>query len=105
MVPLFKPGKEDTQATSYREINLTNNLCKTLQRTINLRKKFHLESEKLFPLQQVGLRLCYSTKDHTTYLSQEIEDAFQDKRSVLVAWTDLKKAFEKVWKEGLLQKR
>ena len=39
-----------------------------------------------------------------TYLSQEIEDAFQEQKLVLVSWINLQKAFDKVWMEGLLVK-
>ena len=39
-----------------------------------------------------------------TYLSSEIEDTFQKQKLVLVSWIDLQKAFDKVWKEGLLVK-
>ena len=36
--------------------------------------------------------------------SQEIEDAFQEQKLVLVSWIDLQKAFDKVWMERLLVK-
>ena len=35
---------------------------------------------------------------------QDIEDAFQEKKKVLAVFFDLSKAFNKVWKEGLLLK-
>ena len=37
-------------------------------------------------------------------MTQDIEDAFQEKKKVLAVFFDLSKAFDKVWKEGLLLK-
>ena len=44
------------------------------------------------------------TDDQITYLAQDIEDAFQEKEKLLVTFFDLTKAFDKVWKVGLLLK-
>ena len=104
MIPLSKPGKDSSAASNYRPISLTSCLCKTMERIINLRLQWYLESENILVSQQAGFRQCYSTEDQATYLSQEIEDAFQDKKLVLATWIDLRKAFDKVWKEGLLKK-
>ena len=75
-----------------------------MERIINLRLQWYLESESFLASQQAGFRQCHSTEDQITYLSQEIEDAFQEKKHVLTAWIDLRKAFDKVWKEGLTKK-
>ena len=104
MIPLLKPGKDSTDASNYRPISLTSCLCKTMERIINLRLQWYLESKNLLVSQQAGFRQCYSTEDQITYLSQEIEDAFQEKKQVLTAWIDLRKAFDKVWKGGLMKK-
>lgn len=104
MIPILKSGKDGNTVSNYRPISLTSCLCKTMERIINLRLQWHLESENLLAPQQAGFRQCHSTEDQATYLSQEIEDAFQDKKLVLTAWIDLRKAFDKVWKEGLLKK-
>ena len=74
-----------------------------MERIINHRLQWYIESENILMPQQAGFRQCYSTEDQTTYLSQEIEDAFLEKKLVLAAWIDLKKAFDKVWK-GLMKK-
>ena len=104
MIPLLKTGKDRKKASSYRPISLTSCVCKTLESIINHRMKWYLETEGILVPQQAGFRQCYSTEDQATYLSQVIEDAFQDKQHVLTAWIDLEKAFDKVWKEGLLVK-
>ena len=104
MVPLHKHGKDGGLASSYRPISLTSCLCKTMERIINHRLKWHLESGNYLAPQQAGFRQCYCTEDQATYLAQDIEDAFQAKQLVMATWIDLRKAFDKVWKEGLLLK-
>ena len=71
---------------------------------MNERPKWCPEMEDLLAPEQAGFRQFRSTKDQATYLSQEIEDAFQEQKLVLVSWIDLQKAFDKVWMEGLLVK-
>jgi hypothetical protein len=44
-----------------------------------------LETEKLLVSQYGGFRQGYSTKDQAAYVSQEIEDTFQEKQLILVA--------------------
>ncbi|CAG5116491.1 unnamed protein product, partial [Candidula unifasciata] len=80
MIPLIKPGKDSSNASNYRPISLTSCLCKTMERITNLRLQWYIESENIITPQQAGIRKFYSTEDQTTYLSQEIEDAFQDKK-------------------------
>ena len=54
--------------------------------------------------EQAGFRKFHSTEDQVTYLSQEIEDAFQEQKVTFATWIDLQKAFDKVWTDGLLVK-
>nr|KAG5685541.1 hypothetical protein BaRGS_009937 [Batillaria attramentaria] len=42
-----------------------------------------------------------STEDQITFITQSIEDAFQEKKNTLAVWIDMEKAFDKVWKDGL----
>ena len=51
-----------------------------------------------------GYRQFRSTEDQLALLTQDVEDAFQEKKKVLAVFFDLSKAFDKVWKEGLLLK-
>ena len=104
MIPILKKGKNKSKALSYRPISLTSCVCKTMERIINQRMQWHLESQKTIVPEQAGFRQYRSTEDQTTHLSQVIEDAFQAKKVVLAAFIDLKKAFDKVWKSGLMVK-
>ena len=46
IIPIPKPGKDHAEPTNYRPIALTSCLCKTLERMINKRLVWYLESNK-----------------------------------------------------------
>ena len=53
---LPKPNKDHTEATNYRPIALTSCLCKTMERMINDRLVWFLESNQLITKYQAGFR-------------------------------------------------
>ena len=75
-----------------------------MERVVNQRLKWHLETNDLLAPEQAGFRQFRATEDQTTYLAQEIEDAFQEKKVTRVAWIDLQRAFDRVWIDGLITK-
>ena len=104
MIPILKRGKIKSKPQSYSPISLTSCVCKTMERIITQRLQFYLETESIIIPEQAGFRRYKSTEDQTIHLSQVIEDAFQAQRVVLTVFIDLQKAFDKVWKDGLLVK-
>ena len=104
MIPILKRGKNKSKPLSYRPISLTSCVCKTMERIVNERMQWYLEKESILTPEQAGFRQYRSTEDQTTHLAQVIEDAFQAKKVVLTCFIDLQKAFDKVWKEGLILK-
>ena len=104
MIPVLKKGKNKSKAVSYRPISLTSCVCKTMERIINQRLQWYLEEEQIIVPEQAGFRRYRSTEDQTTHLAQVIEDAFQAQKVTLAVFIDLQKAFDKVWKDGLLVK-
>ena len=101
MIPVHKKGKDRAQAENYRPISLTSCVGKLMERLINKRLMYHLEKRQYLPREQAAFRQNRSTEDQITYISQAIEDAFQEKKQTVAIWIDLEKAFDKVWKEGL----
>ena len=55
-IPILKKQKDPTNPTSYRPIALTSCTCKTLERMINLRLTWFLESNNLISNLQTGFK-------------------------------------------------
>ena len=104
MIPIHKKGKAKTEASSYRPIGMTSCIVKVLERIINTRLKWFIESEKVLTSEKASFREHHCTEDQTSYLVQEIEDGFPHKKHTLTVWIDLQKAFDTVWTDGLLLK-
>ncbi|MGL5578150.1 MAG: RNA-directed DNA polymerase, partial [Fusobacteriaceae bacterium] len=104
IVPIAKPGKDNSKASNYRAIALTSNLCKLMERMVMNRLIFVIESRNIFSAYQSGFRKGRSTMDSIVYLENEIRKA-QIKKEVLVGvFFDVEKAYDMLWKEGLLMK-
>ena len=104
VIPIPKKGKDPTQKTSYRPVSLLSCLGKTLERMINKRLLWYLEDNNLITKEQTAFRKNRSTEDQLVYLAQSIENSFQEKKKTVATFIDLSKAFDKMWKEGLLLK-
>ena len=74
-----------------------------MEHMVNKRLQFHLETNGLINQTQSGFRKHCSTEDQIAYLTQEIKNGFQEKK-ILAVFVDCTKAFDKVWKDGLLLK-
>ena len=68
---------------------------------IEQRLKSHLEHIGFINKHQSGLRKATSTDDHLFRLSQSIMESFNRGEDVVVAFLDVKKAFDNVWHNGL----
>lgn len=104
IIPIPKKGKDPRKKTSYRPISLLSCLGKTLERMVNKRLMWHLETNNLITKEQTAFRKNRNTEDQLIYLAQSVENAFQEKKKVIATFIDLTKAFDKVWKDGLLLK-
>ena len=91
IIPIPKPGKDKTEATNYRPIALTSCICKTMERMINDRLVWFLESNNLISGNQAGFRKNCSTNDHLVRLESFIRDAFIKKEHCVAIFFILKR--------------
>ena len=100
VIPVPKPGKDHTEPTNYRPRAPTSFLSKTLERMINTRLIWYLESNNLISPVQSGFRSGPSTNDNLIRLETFIRDAFIKTKAVFV---DLEKAYDTTWSYGILR--
>ena len=104
IIPIHKKGKDKKNPNSYQPISLVSCLGKLLEKVINRRLLSFLEDNNVLSQTQTGYRKHRSTGDQLALIAQELENAFQEKKKVVVVFFDLTKPFDKVWQEGLLLK-
>ena len=103
VIPIPKPGKDHTEPNNYRPIALTSCLCKALEKMINVRLVWYLESNILISPVQSGFRSERSTSDNLVRLETFIRDAFVAKEHVVAVFFDLEKAYGTTWRYGILR--
>lgn len=104
IVPIPKPGKDPSDPTSYRPIALTSQLGKTMERMVTDRLDYYIESKGLLSPHQSGFCKGRGTMDSVLCLESVIRKAQSNKESVIAVFFDFEKAYDMLWKNGLLIK-
>ncbi|KAG1682981.1 RNA-directed DNA polymerase from mobile element jockey [Nymphon striatum] len=103
VIPIPKPGKDHTDPSNYRPIALTSCICKTMERMINCRLTYYLESNNILTRYQSGFRRHRSTIDHLVRFETLVREAFVRREHLAAVFFDLEKAYETTWKYGILR--
>ena len=104
VIPIPKPQKDDySNPKNYRPISLTSCLCKTVERLINERLVWYLETNGYIDKYQSGFRKHRSTNDHLVRLEAFIRHAFRRNHHLVSVMFDLEKAYDTTWKYGIMR--
>ena len=104
IIPVLKPNKMKNDPASYRPIALTSNFCKLMERMIVMRLNWYLEKSNLLNVFQSGFRKNRNTVDQLLRLSDDIVKGLGNKSYVLGVFLDFEKAYDMVWRKGVLYK-
>ena len=104
VIPIHKPGKDKTSVLSYRPISLLSCIGKLMERIIQRRLEWYVESKGLLMSSQSGFRKQKSTMDVLLQIEHNVRLALQNGEHLLVVYVDLTSAFDKVSPQGLLYK-
>lgn len=63
IIPIHKPGKDDTKPGNYRPITLTSNVCKIMERMKNERLTYYIRDKGFMSKYQSGFRRGRNTMD------------------------------------------
>ena len=81
IVAILKSGRDSSDPNKYRSITLTSCLCKTMERMVNKRLMWVLESKGLLASEQCDYRKNRSTADQLVQFDRIIRNAFTKKRT------------------------
>ena len=102
VIPIIKPGKDPSNPSNYRPIALTNCLCKLLEKIVNNRLTYYLETNNLISPLQSGFRKGRSTTDNILLLETSIRNAFLRRNHLVSIFFDLNKAYDRTWRYGII---
>lgn len=101
--PIFK-AEARNKICNYRPISVLSVLSKVLEKVINRQLIKFLEKNTLISTSQFGFRRDRSTEDAVNTLIGEVTELVDRKKKVIGVFLDLKKAFDTVSIQILLEK-
>ena len=104
IIPIPKSGKDPTSPASYRPISLLSCVGKIMERIINKRLQWFIESHDSLLPQQFGFRPMKSTIDALIILEHAIQKSFRTEKITLVVFLDLKAAFDRASPKAIIFK-
>ena len=102
---LKKEGKASYAVPgSYRPISITSYIGKLLEKVLAERIKVFLERRGILDANQEGFTVNRNTVRYLNRLNIEIKTSLLKNNTVIALFIDFEKAFDSVWKKGLLVK-
>ncbi|KAF2353311.1 Reverse transcriptase domain [Trinorchestia longiramus] len=101
---ILKPGKDPEPVSSYRPICLLSCIGKLMERLIQRRLEYWMETNNVLLGEQAGFRRGKSTMDSLLIAKDFIANTFSRKQICVAVYLDLDGAYDSVWHEGIIYK-
>ena len=98
---LVKPGKDPRTPTGYRPISLISCLGKIYERYVCEHLVQKLTEKKYLADVQAGYQKGKSSQEHLFRLAQDVFNGFKERKCTIGIFSDVHKAFDAVWINGL----
>ena len=103
-VPLYKSG-DKLECNNYRGISICSCLCKLFTSIMQTHLLHFLENNKKISKHQAAFRPGHSTSDHIFTLKSIINKyVMGNKGKLYTCFVDFRRAFDSIWREGMLVK-
>lgn len=102
VIPIPKPDKSKFEIENYRPISLISTLSKLLEKVINKRLIWMLESKSFLNKKQCGFRRNHSTLDALTSIHTDICSSYRSQQHLIAIALDIKKAYDTIWENRVL---
>ncbi|GFT70719.1 RNA-directed DNA polymerase from mobile element jockey [Trichonephila clavipes] len=104
VVMLPKPNQDHKFSKNYRPISLLSTTAKAFERIILKRIQTHCKAIDCIPPEQCGFREGHSTLHQLIRVTNIINEGFANKFYTVGVFLDVKRAFDKMWHDGLTYK-
>lgn len=104
IVLIPKGDKDPGQVENRRPISLINCIAKVLETLVKEEIQEFVEENSVFPETQFGFRAGLSATHQAAHLVETIAAHNRPRKRSVVALFDLEKAYDKVWRSGLVAK-
>lgn len=102
--PILKKGKDKSRYDSFRPISLLPNVSKVFEVIINQAIQQFCDNKSIIPNSQFGFRRNHSTVHAIAKFTSDCCWHLNNRKIVGACLIDLEKAFDTVWREGLIYK-
>ncbi len=103
IIPIYKSGDRN-DPNNYRGITLANTTGKLFSIILNQRLKKYLDTNSPLSDLQAGFRENFRTADNIFIINAIIQHYKERKQPLYMAFIDFKKAFDTIWRKGLINK-